>query len=160
MTALGKYNLTASDGTTSQDALGQEINIKGATWVYTKANAAIAAYQVCYFLADGTISLATATLLTTTKPTLICIPQFAFAINEYGYAPVQFQPLREDNSTTFKVLSKIASKDVVMYGTATAGSVDDAVSNPIIQGLVLTAAQTVDDTATACVAYRRLSSTC
>ena len=159
MTALGKYNLVSSDGQTSLAALGQEINVKGATWVYTKANATILAYQACYLLDDGTMSLATATLLTTTKPTTVVIPQAAFASGDYGYVPVGPFFLREDDVTTFKVLSKIASKDVQMYGTATAGSVDDAVSNPPILGLFLSAAQTVDDTATACIAIRRLGTT-
>lgn len=156
MTALGKYALTASDGQTSLNAQGQEINIKGATWKYTKANAIIPAFSLCYILDDGTMSLATPTLLTTTKPTEIVIPQFAFASGDYGYAAVGPFFLREDDSTTFKVLSKISAKDVQMYGTTTAGSADDSVSNPLIEGLTLTAAQTVDDTATACVAVRRL----
>ena len=67
---------------------------------------------------------------------------------------------QSDDTTTFKVLSKIANKDVVLYGTATAGSVDDAVSNPPIRGLLLTANQSVDDTATACVAVQRLVVNC
>lgn len=156
MTALAKYSLNASDGATSLAALGQEINVKGATWKYVKAAATIAAFQACYVLDDGTIALTTPTLLTTTKPTEIVIPQFAFASGDFGYAPVGPFFLREDDSTTFKVLSKAATKDLQMYATTTAGSVDDAVSNPLIEGLTLTATQTVDDTATACVAVRRL----
>lgn len=156
MTALAKYALTASDGATSLNALGQEINVKGATYIYTKANAIIPAFSLCYILDDGTMALATPTLLTTTKPTQIVIPQFAFAANDFGYVPAGPFFLREDDSTTFKVISKIAAKDVQMYATTTAGSIDDVVSNPLIEGLTLTAAQTVDDTATACVAVRRL----
>lgn len=153
---LAYVNLTASDGATSTAALGSTYEVKGATYIYTKANAAILAYQACYLLDDGTMSLATATLLTTTKPTLVVIPQFALASGDYGWAPCGPFFLREDDTTTFKVLSKIATKDLVMYGCATAGSVDDAVSNPLIRGLTLTANQTVDDTATACIALTRM----
>lgn len=150
-------NLNASDGQTSTAGIGETFECNGATYQYVKANATIAAYQACYILDDGTISLATAALLTTTKPTNVCIPQFAMASGDYGWAPIGPFFLREDNVTTFKVLSKIAAKNVAMYGTTTAGSVDDAVTNPKISGLQLTAAQTVDDVATACQAITRLS---
>jgi len=154
-------NLTASDGQTSNGALGEEYNTKGATWIYIKAAAALAAYQLCYIADDGTAALATPTLITTTKPTTLCIPQFAFASGDYGWAAVGPFFLREDESTNFKVLSKAATKDLGMYAVAaTPGSVDDAVVAPLIQGLTLIATQTVDDTATACVAHRRLSANC
>lgn len=150
-------SLNASDGATSLAALGETYEINGATYQYVKANATITAYQVCYILDDGTISLATAALLTTTKPTNVCVPQFAMASGDYGWAVIGPCFLREDGTTTFKVLSKIAAKNVLMYGTTTPGSVDDAVTNPKISGLQLTAAQTVDDTATAFQATTRMS---
>lgn len=160
MTALAKYSFNASDGQTSQAALGQEVNVKGATWVYTKANATIPAYSLCYILADGTMSLATPALLTTTKPTEVVIPQCDFASGDYGYAACGPFQLREDNVTTFKVLANAAAANVVLYGiAATPGTVDDAVVAPIIQGLTLSAAQAGASVATACQATRRLGTT-
>lgn len=128
-----------------------------ATYKYVQASAAVDAFSLCRITATNTIAESTATDLTTTRPAGVCIPQFAVANGQYCWAPVGPFTVREDNVTTFKVLSKIANASVVMYGTATAGSVDDAVSNPPIQGLTLTAACTVDDTATACVATQRLT---
>lgn len=158
MTGFAAPNLTASDGAISQAALGQTFETKGATYEYCKAAEAIAAYQLCYIKADGTMALATATLLTTTRPAKIVIPQFAFASGDYGWAACGPFYLREDDVTNFKVLSKIANLSVVLYGqNTTPGSCDDAVANPPIQGLTLLASQTVDDTATACVATKRLT---
>lgn len=161
MTGFAQFNLTSSDGTISQAALGQEINVKGAVWRYFKASAAISAYQSCIMADDGTIQPSTIAL-STTVPSIICIPQFAFASGEYGWAPVGPFLLREDDVTAFKVISKIAAKDVAMYTNATAGSVDDSTAGSAvkIQGLNLTAAQTVDDTATACIAVTRLVVNC
>lgn len=158
MAALGKYSLFASDGATSLNALGQETNIKGATWLYSKANATIPAYSLCYLLNDGTMSLATPALLTTTKPTAVVIPQFDFASGDYGYAACGAFLLREDDVTPFKVLANAAVLNVVLYGiAATPGTVDDAAVTPIIQGLFLTATQAGASVATACIAVRRLT---
>lgn len=160
MTALAKYSFNASDGQTSLAALGQEVNVKGATWQYTKANATIPAYSLCYLLADGTMSLATPALLTTTRPTNVIIPQCDFASGDYGYGAVGPFELREDGVTNFKVLANAAAANVVLYGiAATPGTVDDAVVNPPIQGLLLAAAQAGASVATACFATRRLSTT-
>lgn len=159
MSAHAQYNLTASDGTTPSAAVGQEINVKGATYKYIKASGALSAFGLAYIKVDGNTAQATAALLTTTRPTEVVIPQFALADGEYGYAACGPFGLREDGTTAFKVISKIAVVSVAMYGTATAGAVDDAVSAPIVQGLTLSAACVVDDTATACVATRKLTTT-
>ena len=160
MGALAYANLKASDGTTSTAALGQTFEIKGATWVYAKAAAALTAGQLCYLDNSFNAALATPALLTTTKPTYVVIPQFDFASGEYGWFAAGPFFLREDDVTTFKVISKIAAQNVVMYGVAaTPGSVDDAVAAPIIQGLFLSAAQAVNDALTPCIATRRLATT-
>ena len=156
----GQMSLLSSDGTTSQAQLLEEATVKGARYLYVKANAAIAAFQACYVLSDGTISLATPALLTTTRPTRVVIPQYAFASGEFGWAWCGPGYLREDDVTTFKVLSKIATANVAMYAVAaTPGTVDDAVAAPIIAGLFLTSACAVDDTATACQGTRVFATT-
>ena len=145
----------------AQFALGDEYDgPHGARYKYVQASAAIDAFSLCRVTATNTVAESTATDLTTTRPGLVCIPQFSVAASQYCWAPIGPFTLREDNVTTFKVLSKIASASVAMYGSATAGSVDDAVTNPLIAGLTLTAAQTVDDTATACIAAHRLTVNC
>lgn len=160
MPHLAYANLTASDGTTSTAALGETFETKGATYVYCKATPAIAAYQACYLDNSFNAALTTPALLTTTKPTFVVIPQFAVLAGEYFWGACGPFFLREDDVTTFKVLSKIAVINVAMYATAvTAGSVDDAVAAPIIQGLFLSTASVVDDTATPCIATRRLTTT-
>lgn len=157
MTVFAMPNLTAADDV-QQFGLGDEHEAaNGARWIYVQASSTVTAYQVCRITATFTVAPSTATDLTTTRPACVCIPQYGATTSQYLWAPVGPFYVREDNSTTFKVLSKVASASVVMYGTATAGSVDDATSNPPIQGLTLTAAQTVDDTATACIATKRLT---
>lgn len=155
---LAYANLKASDGAIPSAQPGEFFETNGATWQYIKAAEALAAYSLCYVKANGETALATATLLTTTRPAAVVIPQFAFASGDYGWALCGPFYLREDGVTTCKVLSKIATLSLVMYGqNTTPGSADDAVANPPIQGLTLTASQTVDDTATACVATKKLT---
>lgn len=155
---LSYANLKASDGASALAQLGEFFETQGATWQYIKAAEALGAYQLCYVKVNGETALATPALLTTTRPTSIVIPQFAFASGEYGWALCGPFNLREDGVTACKVLSKIANLSVVLYGVAaTPGSVDDAVANPPIQGLTLTASQAVDDTATACIATKKLT---
>ena len=157
MAVVAYVNLTAAEDVATA-ALGDEYDAPhGARYKYVQASAAVDAFSLCRITATNTIAESTATDLTTTRPALVCIPQFAVANGQYAWAPVGPFTLREDNVTTFKVLSKIANASVVLYGTATAGSVDDAVSNPSIAGLTLTAACAVDDTATACVAASRMT---
>lgn len=150
-------NLTAAEDTASA-ALGDEFDAPhGARYKYVQASAAVDAFSLCRITPTNTIAESTATDLTTTRPAVVCIPQFAVANGQYCWAPIGPFLVREDNVTTFKVLSKIANANVAMYGTTTAGSVDDAVTNPVVRGLTLTAACATDDTATACVAVTRLT---
>lgn len=154
------YNLTASDGTTAKFAIGTVANVKGAQYMYLKANASVAltAYAAC------TISNAfLATMGTTTtsgaKPTLVAIPQFAVAVSEYFWAPIGPFYLREDGSTTFKVLSALNCADSVkLYTTATDGVVDDAATD-LIAGLLLTETITTAEAAD-CIAVQTLVTNC
>lgn len=150
------FNLKAAEDTPSA-GLGDEINVGGACYKYVQASAAIDAFSLVRITPTNTCAETTIADLTTTRPGLCGIPQFAFTSGQYGWVPVGPFEIREDNVTTFKVLSKIASASVKLYGSATAGSVDDAVNNPPIDGLTLTSAQAVDDTATACIATKRLT---
>ena len=157
MSVHAYVNLSAPEDVATA-APGDEFDAPhGARYVYVQASAAIDAFSLCRITSTNTVAESTASDLTTTRPANVCIPQFAVANAQYCWAPIGPFKLREDNVTTFKVLSKVANANVAMYGTTTAGSVDDAVSNPPIQGLTLTAACAVDDTATACVASQRLT---
>tara|TARA_R110000868_G_scaffold7229_3_gene39621 strand:+ start:443 stop:934 length:492 start_codon:yes stop_codon:yes gene_type:complete len=158
MTALAKYNLSASDGTTSLNALGQEINIKGATWMYVLASTTITAFQACIVTrATMTIQpLTTALAASVGAVADIVIPQFDFASGEYGYAAVGPFNLREDNSTTFKVSAlTLAVAGAKMYTTATAGSIDDTATT-LIAGLTLNTTVGGSTANTACFATTRL----
>jgi len=157
MTVQAYVNLNAAESSPTA-GLGDELETtSGAVYKYVQASAAVDAFSLCRVTATNTIAESTATDLTTTRPAVVGIPQFALAQGQYGWVPVGPFTLREDGVTTFKVLSKVANASVVLYGTATAGSVDDAVTNPAIRGLTLTAACSVDDTATACIAVSRLT---
>lgn len=160
MTIQGMPNLTASDGTVAQFGLGDIYEKGGASWQYVQASAAVDAFSLVRIV-NGAFTIAETTVadLTTTRPNNVGVVQYGFATGEYGWVAIGPFILREDGVTTFKVLSKVAAAGVVLYGTATAGSVDDAVAAPIIQGLTLTTACAADDTAAPCIATRRLSTT-
>lgn len=138
MTGQAMYNLAASDGTTAQAALGQLIEVKGATWMYVKAGAAIVAYDLVQVESTG-VTTATNSATTTTagsKPAIMGCAQFAVAIGEYFWLPIGPFHLREDDSTYFYCNALIScAQDVKLYTTATAGSVDDSVTT-LIEGLV------------------------
>jgi hypothetical protein len=155
MTALGHYNLTASDGTVPQYDLGTEINIRGATYGYFKAAGDIAAYALCTVAADGAGEAAEGTTTTAgSGPVGVCIPQFAVADNEYFWAPVGPFRKREDSTTTFKVLAANCAAGAKCQTTATDGVVDDA-STTVVSGLALTETVTTQEAAD-CVAVGRL----
>lgn len=154
------YNLTASDGTTATAAVGQRIEVKGVTYIYCKATAAtIAAYAVCSGATPAVMKEATTTTATAlgTAGGFVAIPQFAVAASEYFWAPTGPFYLREDGSTTFKVLAANVTAGNLLYSTATAGVLDDDSSGstiPVI-GLVLTETVTTQEAAD-CVAFRQL----
>lgn len=156
----GQYNLTASDGTTAQAGLGDEINVGGATYKYCQASGALAAYACCHITAAMLAIESTTTLVgTAARPTGFIIPQFAVATGEYFWGPVGPFYLREDSSTTFKVLAANAATSVRLYTTATAGVLDDAVTTGLVAGLQLTETVTTQEAAD-CVACTRLVSFC
>jgi len=160
MTAAGKYNLTVSDGLTAQFGLGDEIMVKGARYKYVQASGAVAAYACCHITAAGLAIEVTTTLMgTVARPTGLCVPQFALATLEYGWAAIGPFRIREDGTTTFKVLAANAATSVRLYTTGTAGVLDDAVTTGLIAGLALTETVTTQEAAD-CVAATRLVSFC
>lgn len=158
MSAHGMYNLTSSDGTTAQFALGTKINVKGADYMYFIADGSIAAYSLCtvqndYDAGEGT------TTTSGSKPTLCCIPQFAVADNEYFWAPIGPFRLREDGVTTFKVNAALnCAGSVKLYTTATGGVVDDTATD-LVAGLFLTETITTAEAAD-CMAAQQLVTNC
>lgn len=158
MTAHAMYNLTASDGTTAQFAVGTVINVKGATYLYCKATAAtIAAYSACSGATPAAIEEATTTTANAlgTAGGFAVIPQFAVAASEYFWAAWGPFYLREDGSTKFKVLAANAAAGALLMSTATDGVLDDAVTTAII-GLALTETVTTQEAAD-CVAFRTIA---
>lgn len=154
-------NLKESDGTTPTAALGEIRTIKGAQYGYFIADGAIAAYAACGVQNDFDASELT-TAISGAKPTLVCIPQFAVADNEYFWAPIgPFPRYREDGSTTFKVKAALNCADSVkLYTTATAGVVDDSASSTdLIAGLLLTETITTAEAAD-CIAVQTLVTNC
>lgn len=157
---VAQVNLTQSDGATSNGALGETYETKGAMWLYVKASATITQYQACIVGDDGTCQPLTTTLATSPVATIV-IPQFAFASGDYGWAPCGPFFLREDEVTTFKVNNgnSPSAKDVVLYSHATAGYVSDQTASSAIKitGLQFIATATSAGTAYACVAQRRMN---
>lgn len=154
----GQYNLTSSDGTTPQAGVGDEINVKGATYVYCKATAAtIAAYAACSGANPSVVEEATTTTVTAlgTGGGFFCVPQFAVAASEYFWAPVGPFYLREDGETSFKVLAANATAGAQLNSTATDGVLDDAATKAAI-GLVLTTTVTTQ-AATGITASKRVT---
>lgn len=165
MTACAKYNLTSSDGTTANFALGTEVEIKGTTFKYLIADGSIGAYAACTVQNDLDAQEGTTTT-SGSKPTLVCIPQFAVADNEYFWAPIgPIQPLTPYNDpttgapVTFKVNAALnCAGSVKLYTTATAGVVDDTATD-LIAGLFLTETITTAEAAD-CMAVQRLVTNC
>lgn len=159
MTIQAAPNLTSSDGTTAQFALGTEFQSGGNRYKYCIADGALAAYACCYIQADMDASEATTALVgTAARPTGLIIPQFAVADNEYFWGPIGPFYLKDDG-TTFKVLAANAATSVRLYTTGTAGVLDDAVTTGNIAGLALTETVTTQEAAD-CVAAQRLVSFC
>lgn len=151
-----------SDGTTAKilAGLGDEYQFGGARYKYIRASGATAAYACCHITAAiRAIEITTTLMGTVARPTGICIPQYSLADGEYGWAPIGPFYLREDGSTTFKVLAANAATSVRLYTTATAGVLDDAVTTGNIAGLSLTETVTTQEAAD-CVACQRLVSFC
>ena len=135
------YNLTASDGTTAQAAVGDTINVNGATWVYCKATAAaIALGDVLSAVGSnpGAVESATTTTVTAegTGGGFCAIAQFAVAASEYFWAARGPFFLREDGVTAFYARVQNATAGAILQSHATAGTLDDATTKSLL-GLVL-----------------------
>lgn len=154
MSGIAYYN-TVSSETISSAQLGQEVNIKGATYKYVLASSAITAFQACITSNTGTIQPVTTALATNVVADIV-IPQFALASGEYGWAPVGPFFLREDDVTPFYVSAlTLSALNVIQYTTATAGSVDDTATVQI-RGLKLTSTVGGATANTPCIAVDRL----
>jgi hypothetical protein len=167
MTSLAMANLTSSDGTVAKAGLGDEIEIGGTRFGYFIADAAIAQYSACTVQNDLDAEEATTTT-SGAKPTLVCIPQFDVADNEYFWAPIgPIMPLTPYNDpatgvpVTFKVLAAtLCATSVKLYTTATDGVVDDSATD-LIAGLFLTSTNSAGGTvATGCMAVQRMVTNC
>lgn len=135
----GQENLIASDGTTAKAGIGDTSTMGGNTWTYTKATAAVTAYQLCQIDDSGFCAPATTTTAASTVKG-VGPAQFAVASGEYFWLPTGPFNLKWDY-TTFKVLAAASCvKDVPLYTTATDGVVDDtsAGSTVLIAGLTTT----------------------
>ena len=141
MAGVMMYNLTSSDGLVAQAQVGQEINIKGATWVYCKATAAAIALGDALSAVGsnpGAVESATTTTVTAegTGGGFCAIAQFAVAASEYFWAAKGPFNLREDDVTPFYCRIANATAGALLQSTATAGTLDDAATKSLI-GLVL-----------------------
>lgn len=161
MAILGMPNLSSSDGTTPQAALGDTYNSKGTTWVYCLATAAtIKAYAACSGATPGAVEEATTTTATAlgTAGGFACVPQFAVGISEYFWGVVEsLLGLSWDGSTTIKVFSENQTGGTLCYSTATDGNLDDSSAGSAIPLIgVVTQATTTTAAATKFVTFRRM----
>lgn len=158
MSVNASPNLKSSDGLVPAFGLGSTYETKGATYKYFRAAGSIAAYSACTVQNDWDAEEGT-TLTSGSKPTMVCIPQFAVADLEYFWAPVGPFRLREDGVTTFKVNAALnCAGSVKLYTTATDGVVDDTATD-LIAGLFLTETITTPEAAD-CMAVQQLVTNC
>lgn len=155
-----KMNLTSSDGTTANFALGTECEVEGTVYKYLISSAAITQYDLCT-VSNANVATSGTTTTSGAKPTLCAIPQFAVsAASEYFWAPIG--PINNysfDGSTTFKVNAALnCAADVKLYTTGTAGVVDDTATD-LVQGLNLTETITTARAAN-CVSAQRMVTNC
>ena len=99
----------------------------GKNYVFVQANSAVAAYNIASL--DSATGVITALQTSTSAASEeLCVPQFAMASGDYGWAQVR-------GACKVKVLGACA-KSVTLYSTSTAGSLDDATaSNYEIRGV-------------------------
>lgn len=160
MSVSASPNLTSSDGTTAQFAVGTVYENKGTTYVYCKATAAtIKAYAACSGASPATVEEATTTTATAlgTGGGFACVPQFAVGASEYFWAVVETLTGLDWLGNSIKVFAENATAGNLMYSTATDGNLDDSSGGSTIPliGLVLTATVTTA-AATKFTTFRRL----
>lgn len=155
-----QLNLTSSDGTTAQAAIGDRALVNGAGYTYCKATAAtIAAYSVCSGASPAAVQAATTTTATAlgTAGGFACIPQFDVGASEYFWALTGPFYLTWDGSSNYKVLAANVTAGNLLYSTATAGVLDDDSAGSTIPLVGITLASTVTtQAATACYAWREI----
>ncbi len=160
MSAMSKYNLTSSDGTTPQFGVGHTIEVKGASWIYCKATAAaIALGDVISGANPGVAESATTTTATAlgTAGGFAAVAQFAVLASEYFWAACGPFYLREDDSTAFYARIANVTAGNLLYSTATAGTLDDDASGSTIALIGLTLVTTITTlAATPVTSWRRL----
>lgn len=161
MAIQGMPNLTASDGTTAQAAVGDTYSCNGTVWVYCLATAAtIKAYGACSGATPAVVEEATTTTATAlgTAGGFACVPQFAVGASEYFWGVVEsLLGLSWDGSTTIKVFSENQTLETLCYSTATDGNLDDSSAGSAIPLIgVVTKATTTTAAATQFVTFRRM----
>lgn len=130
MIGTPKLGVKVSETSTTQlFPLGTLIEVNGNTYEYVKSTASLAAGLVCGILEDGTIAegFTHAVGGSGAIPTPLCIPQIAFAANDYGWVA------RRGKDLTLQANAATAN-DVKIYTSATAGKIDD---NPSSQTLIV-----------------------
>lgn len=130
--------------TTPQHVVGSRVRMSdGTEWVYLKASATIAQYDVCVSVDNATTQGITSTL--GLRGMAICLAQQAFVSGEYGWFLVS-NPL---GSTDYKVNTAAScTVDIKLATTATAGVLDDTTAGTVLRvdGVVLTDTNTTSTT--------------
>jgi hypothetical protein len=120
---------------TNPGIIGIDLTETSTTARFIKSHAALTAGLVYSYLEASGLTVAALTQTTDdTSPISLCIPQIAFASGAFGWALVG------PGNGVVSVLANCAI-DVLLYSTATAGSLDDAsASAKVVVGIKLTTA--------------------
>lgn len=153
-------NLTSSDGTTAQAAVGDLFAEGGNLYCYCLATAAtIAAYSACSGANPGVVEEATTTTATAlgTAGGFACVPQFAVGASEYFWAVVESLTGLDWKGDDIKVLAANVTAGDLLYSTATDGVLDDSSGGSTIPLIGMTLVDTVGtQAATNFVTFRRM----
>lgn len=135
---------TTTDGEGALFSLGtRSLGNDGTEWVYVQAGAAIDQYDCVLIDQDYQMQAITTTLATeadTSAGDLIGFAQVAFADNELGWVAVKGANIQCN-------LSASCADHVLLYTTATAGTLDDASAGVLINGVVSNATITASTNA-------------
>ena len=146
-------DLSATPSTVAYWEPGTYVEQNGSQYVYIKSHTAPTAGLVYSYLEASGLTVAALTQTTDdTSPISLCIPQIAFtAASQYGWALVG------PGNGVVSVLANCAI-DVLLYTTATAGSLDDAsASAKVVVGIKLTTANGGSTANCACQLSQKLS---
>lgn len=131
-------------GTTPAENLGEKRPFNDGVYQYLKASGTVAQYALCKIANDFTIAEGTTTLLPSTEPAKVGIPQVALTVGQYAWVFVG-----PGKNVSVKAAASCV-QDVKLYTTATAGVVDDAATT-LINGLKIVTT-IVGAAATPCIA--------